>query len=93
MLPHETPPVQIALASRVMINLKSLFLLIAFAVFIIAVPLGLVRFGVDLWKYYYPSGNGSQKAFQDHGGLGMALAGLVICAVFTLLHFHFSRRD
>lgn len=73
-----------------MINLKSLPLVIAFFSFILIVPLGLVRFGVDLWSYYHSSDAGGQRVFQDHHGLGIAVIGLVISAVFTFVFWKFK---
>jgi hypothetical protein len=67
-----------------MINLKSLPLVIALFAFIVYVPLGLVRFGADVWSYYHPVVAGAPREFHDHHGLGMVLIGLVLSAIFTL---------
>ena len=73
-----------------MINLKSLLILIAFFSFIVFVPLGLVRYGVDLWNYHHSSDAGAQRIFQDHHGLSLALIGVMISSVFALLAWRFK---
>ena len=67
-----------------MITLRALPGLIAAFVFIICVPLGLLRLGLDIWNYYHPAVAGAPKVFQDHHGLGMILLGLVFSSIFAL---------
>ena len=73
-----------------MLNLKSLLIVIAFFSFVVFVPLGLVRYGVDWWSYYHSSDAGAQRVFHDHHGLGIVLTGLVISSVFALLAWRFK---
>jgi hypothetical protein len=73
-----------------MINLKSLLFLIAFFSFIVIVPLGFIRYGVDLWSYYHSADTGAQRVFHDHHGLGLALTGFVISSVFALFAWKFK---
>jgi uncharacterized BrkB/YihY/UPF0761 family membrane protein len=66
-----------------MVNLKSLFAIIAVVSFLLVV-LGLVRFGVDLWSYYHASDSGAARVL-NYRGLGAALSASVLFAVFILL--------
>lgn len=56
----------------------------AFFAFIVFVPLGLIRYGVDVWNYHHSADAGAQRVFQDHNGVGLALIGVVISSVFAL---------
>jgi hypothetical protein len=64
-------------------TIRSLPLVIALFSFIVCLPLGFIRFGMDVWRYYNPAIAGSPKIFHDHHGLGIALIGLVLSGIFT----------
>jgi len=67
-----------------MINLKSLFAILALVSLLLA-ALGLVRFAADLWSYYHAPDVGASRVL-NYRGLGGASCGFVMFAVFILLY-------
>ena len=69
-----------------MVNLKSLFAILAFVALLI-VAIGLVRFAVDVWSHFHASSSGSAVSLTsqiDLRGLGIALGGFLVFAVSVL---------
>lgn len=65
-----------------MVNLKSLFAILAF-VSLLLVIVGFARFGVDLWHYHHTSVGLINQL--DYRGLGVAASGAILFGVFILL--------
>jgi len=62
-----------------MVNLKSLFAIVMMFC-ILLVPVGLVRFGLDLWDYYHASP--AANAHLDFRGVTVMAMGLIMAAIF-----------
>jgi hypothetical protein len=75
------------------LNLQGMFAIIS-VVWLLSVPIGLVRFGVDYWKYCHTAGAAHvQLSYQ---GLYTVLNGLLWFALFLslffLMEFRFRKR-
>jgi len=69
-----------------MINIKSLFALMAFASFLLALGCA-IPFGIDLWNNIHTASfGGALSAALKYRGAGGMLAGIVMFVLFLLLY-------
>ncbi len=73
-----------------MMNLKSLFALMACAFLLVGFVCGLGRFCYDLWVYWHSSALGAAIPMQYEPGLAILASGVICCAadlaIVLLLH-------
>lgn len=78
-----------------MLNVQGLFVIMSVVSLVIFVPLGLVRFTVDLWRYRHAAV--AANAQLNYDGLVLAAYGFVLSAiclfVFFLMESRFRRRS
>ncbi len=77
-----------------MVNTQGLFAVSSVFSLVIFVPLGLVRFAVDWWRYHHASNVASAPL--SYNGLVMAANGVFLSAIclliFFLMEWRFRRR-
>ena len=74
-----------------MINLRSLFVLLAIGSILLA-AVGLVRLAVDLWVFLRASGAAQSDIHLNLRGLGGLLGGVALLGVFAILYVFSSPR-
>jgi hypothetical protein len=73
-----------------MLNVQGLFAVMSVFSLVIFVPLGLIRFTIDLWHYRHASNPAT--AHLNYDGLVLAAHGFIISAICLLVFFLMESR-
>jgi len=77
-----------------MVTFQGMFAVMSVFSLVIFVPLGLVRFAVDWWRFQHAAN--TANAHLNYNGLGIAADGIILSAicfcVFFLMELRFKRK-